>query len=90
MGKPQHNASYWKANLWIVCLLLTIWFLVGFVCSIFGIQWLNGYKIGNVGVGFWMAQQGSIFVFVVLVAVTRFGWIGWTVNTRETTIEIVS
>ena len=49
---------------------MTIWFLVAYGASILGIEWLNeNFKIGQLGLGFWMAQQGSIYVFVVLVFV---------------------
>lgn len=65
----NRSKSYWKANLRIVVFLLLIWFLAGFVFSIFGIDFLNRFRIGNLGLGFWMAQQGSIYIFVVLVLV---------------------
>lgn len=61
--------SWWKQNLIVVSLLLAIWFFTGFVCSIFGIEYLNNWQVGQLGLGFWMAQQGSIFAFVIIVAV---------------------
>lgn len=69
MNKPPNLRAYWVANLRIVALLLAIWFFVAYVCSILLIEWLNTFQIGNVGLGFWMAQQGSIFTFVILVFV---------------------
>ena len=64
----DHNAmSYWKQNVRAVCILLSIWFIVGYCCSVFFIEQLNLIKIGSVGLGFWFAQQGSIFFFVLLV-----------------------
>ncbi len=63
------SKSYWKHNLLAVTLLLLVWFAVGFLGSIFGIEWLNRFQVGQLGLGFWMAQQGSIFVFVLLVLV---------------------
>lgn len=65
----NRKQSYWKANLRVVGVLLLIWFLAGFAFSIFGIEWLNQYRVGKLGLGFWMAQQGSIYVFVLLVLV---------------------
>ncbi len=62
-------SRYWRDNLKVVTILMSIWFIVGYGCSIFGIQWLNQFKIGQLGLGFWTAQQGSILVFVLLVAV---------------------
>ncbi len=61
--------KYWNANLRLVSGLLAIWFLVGYVVSIFFIGWMNQFSVGYLGFGFWMAQQGAIFVFVVLVLV---------------------
>ena len=65
----SNSKRYWLANLRVVSVLMTIWFLVAYGASILGIEWLNQFKIGQLGLGFWMAQQGSIYVFVVLVLV---------------------
>ena len=67
MKKPTDMKQYWRSNLRIVAVLLAIWFVVAFCISIFFIQPLNSFSIGKLGLGFWFAQQGSIFVFVVLV-----------------------
>jgi putative solute:sodium symporter small subunit len=66
---PRDLHHYWRDNIRIVAILLFIWFVTGFGCSIFFIETLNRVKIGNLGLGFWFAQQGSIFVFVGLVLV---------------------
>lgn len=65
--RSRSAASYWRANLWVVGVLLSIWFLVGYTISIFYIEKVNTLKIGELPLGFWFAQQGSILVFVVLV-----------------------
>ena len=57
--------SYWRDKLFFRN--LTIWFVVGFVISIFFIEDVNTIKLGKIGLGFWFAQQGSIYVFIVLV-----------------------
>ncbi len=67
MPKTKPNTAYWKDNLRVVSILLLVWFTVGFGCSIFFITSLNKIKFGEVGLGFWIAQQGSIFVFVLIV-----------------------
>jgi len=70
MSEPQKRdlqQEYWRDNIRIVAILLLIWFGVAYVCSIFFIEQLNEIQLGNVGLGFWIAQQGSIFVFVLLV-----------------------
>lgn len=82
LGSTKNAQRYWIANLKIVSVLMGIWFLVAYVASILGIQWLNQFKIGNLGLGFWMAQQGSIFVFVVLVFVYAI-WMDWLDRKHE-------
>ena len=61
--------SYWKANLKIVGTLLCIWFFISFVCGILIVDFLDNFRIGGFKLGFWMAQQGSIYGFVILIFV---------------------
>ncbi len=64
----DNNAhSYWKGNLKIVFSLLGIWFFISFVCGILLVDLLDSIRIGGFKLGFWIAQQGSIFVFVILI-----------------------
>ncbi len=69
MENPNRNRSYWNDNLFVVSLLLTVWFVVAYGGAILGIEWLNKFRIGQVGLGFWVAQQGAILVFVLIVLV---------------------
>jgi putative solute:sodium symporter small subunit len=64
--------AYWKKNLRIMTLLLAIWAVVGIGCSILFVQPLNAFRLGGFPLGFWFAQQGSIYVFVVLIFVYYF------------------
>lgn len=64
--------QYWKANLKLVAVLLSIWFLVSFVFGILLVDVLNTIRFEGFKLGFWFAQQGSIFVFVVLVFVYAY------------------
>jgi len=64
MDKAQ---QYWKANLSLVILCLVIWFLVSFGFGILFAPALNGIRLGGYKLGFWFAQQGSIYVFVALI-----------------------
>ena len=66
------NQDYWKANLKLVGMLLSIWFLVSFVFGILLVDVLNVVQIGGFKLGFWFAQQGAIFVFVILVFVYAY------------------
>ena len=60
-------AQYWKANLRLMVSLLVIWFVVSYGFGIILFDVLNAIRIGGVGLGFWFAQQGSIYVFIVLI-----------------------
>tara|TARA_B100000963_G_scaffold204693_1_gene178238 strand:+ start:1547 stop:1789 length:243 start_codon:yes stop_codon:yes gene_type:complete len=59
--------NYWKENIRIILILLSIWFLVSFGFGIIFSEWLDHFKIGGFKLGFWFAQQGSIFFFVILI-----------------------
>ena len=64
--------KYWKTNLKYVGILLSIWFSVSYGASILLVDWLNQFQVGGFPLGFWFAQQGSIYVFVVLIFVYVF------------------
>jgi len=61
--------GYWRKNKIYLLVLLSIWFLVSYVAGIIYVEELNNIKIGGFKLGFWIAQQGSIYVFVVLIFV---------------------
>tara|TARA_Y100000588_G_scaffold241179_1_gene255057 strand:- start:120 stop:395 length:276 start_codon:yes stop_codon:yes gene_type:complete len=67
--QQQRRKAYWQANLRILAILMTIWFVVSFGCGILFVEPLNEFKLGGFKFGFWMAQQGSIYVFVALIFV---------------------
>ena len=70
MSEKQENASaYWKENLRYLAILLSIWFVVSFGFGILLVDQLNAIKIGGFKLGFWFAQQGAIYVFVILIFV---------------------
>lgn len=66
---PEAGSRYWKRNLSWLGLILTIWFIVSFGCGILWRDWLdlNFPPVGHAPFGFWMAQQGSIICFVVIL-----------------------
>ena len=66
------NDKYWKINLKYLIILLSIWFLVSFGFGILFVDTLNQIKIKGFKLGFWFAQQGAIYVFVVLIFVYVF------------------
>ncbi len=69
--KPSHNTpqSYWKKNLKYLFILLMIWFAVSYGAGILFKDTLDTIQLGGFPLGFWFAQQGSIYVFVILIFV---------------------
>jgi len=63
------HKHYWRANLKILIILLSIWFMVSFGFGIIFSDFLDQYQIGGFKLGFWFAQQGSIYFFVALIFV---------------------
>ena len=59
--------SYWKSNLKVVFSLLLVWFIASYGFGIIFSNFLDQIKIGGFKLGFWFAQQGSIYVFVALI-----------------------
>jgi putative solute:sodium symporter small subunit len=59
--------SYWNENIRILIILLSIWFLVSFGFGILLSEWLDQFQIAGFKLGFWFAQQGSIYVFIILI-----------------------
>lgn len=69
MTDKQKAKAYWKKNLKYLSILLSIWFLVSYVFGILLVEQLNTIKIAGFKLGFWFAQQGAIYVFVILIFV---------------------
>ena len=67
MTVDKSPKEYWKRNLRILAVLLTIWFIVSYGFGILLVEQLNTIRIGGFKLGFWFAQQGSIYVFIVLI-----------------------
>lgn len=67
MEKPQ--SGYWRANLRLIGTLLLIWFVVPILGGIVFVDYFNQFRLGGYKLGFWIAQQGSIYLFVVLIFV---------------------
>ncbi len=63
------HAAYWRANVRLLAILMAIWFAVSFGAGILFRSFLDQFSIGGYPLGFWFAQQGSIYVFMVLIAV---------------------
>ena len=63
----QQAKEYWRRNVSLMAKLLVVWFIVSYGCGIMLFDVLNGFQIGGYKLGFWFAQQGSIYVFVGLI-----------------------
>jgi len=69
---PRHKhryRDYWRKNLRYLALLLGIWFTVSYLFGILLVEQLDQIRVAGFGLGFWFAQQGAIYVFVVLIFV---------------------
>jgi putative solute:sodium symporter small subunit len=63
---PQ-RVQYWKSNVRLMTVLMIVWAVVSYGFSIFFVEQLNAFSLGGFPLGFWFAQQGSIYVFVLLI-----------------------
>jgi putative solute:sodium symporter small subunit len=63
------KTHYWRTNLRYLAILLVIWFVASYGAGIVLADWLNQFTIGGFPLGFWFAQQGAIYVFLILIAV---------------------
>jgi len=63
----ERAKAYWRRNIALVTKLLVVWFVVSYGCGILLVEELNAVQIGGYKLGFWFAQQGSIYVFVALI-----------------------
>lgn len=63
----DYKKLYWKKNLTYLAILLSIWFVVSFGAGILLADFLNQFKLAGFPLGFWFAQQGSIYAFILLI-----------------------
>jgi len=83
MPLPSRYREYWKKNLKYLTILLSIWFVVSFGFSIVFSDTLDKIKIGGFGLGFWFAQQGSIYVFVIIIFIYV-----WLMNRLDRSFDV--
>ena len=63
----SEHQGYWKENISLIIKCLTIWFISSYGFSIILVDYLNAFRVGGYKLGFWFAQQGSIYTFVILI-----------------------
>jgi len=64
---PENRAAYWRANLRLVTGCMLVWFICSYGFGVLFVEQLNAIRVGGFKLGFWFAQQGSIYVFVALI-----------------------
>ena len=69
MSKEEAARGYWRENLKLMMMLLVVWFVVSFGAGVLFVDQLNAIQFFGFPLGFWFAQQGSIYAFVVLIFV---------------------
>ncbi len=69
MAHRSKYKQYWRKNLQYLSILLTIWFAVSYGFGILLVDQLDQIRLGGFGLGFWFAQQGSIYIFVLIIFV---------------------
>ena len=62
-----NKKTYWSENIFLITKCLSVWFLVSYGFGIIFVEYLNTIRIGGYKLGFWFAQQGSIYTFVLLI-----------------------
>ncbi len=67
MADSEKRQAYWQANLRLTLTMLAIWFVISYLCGILFVEQLNAIRIGGYKLGFWFAQQGSMYGFVAII-----------------------
>lgn len=83
MSQEESRSAYWQANIRLLTVLLVIWFVVSFVFGILLAEPLNAFSIGGYPLGFWFAQQGSIYTFIVLIF-----FYAWRMNALDRKFDV--
>lgn len=66
-NNSEQRKAYWQANLKLMAILLGVWFFISYLCGIVFVDELNAIRIGGYKLGFWFAQQGSMYGFVAII-----------------------
>ena len=66
-NNSEQRKAYWRANLKLMAILLGVWFFISYLCGIVFVDELNAIRIGGYKLGFWFAQQGSMYGFVAII-----------------------
>ncbi len=80
---PERLQLYWRTNLRLLSACLGVWFFCSYGLGVLFVETMNRFQIGGVPLGFWFAQQGSIYVFVVLIF-----FYAWRMNRIERALDV--
>ena len=69
MADSENRKAYWRANLRLTAIMLAVWFTISYLAGIVFVEQLNAINLGGYKLGFWFAQQGSMYGFVVIIFV---------------------
>lgn len=83
MDDKEKRKGYWQRNLRYLVILLAVWFTVSYGFGILLVEPLNGIRMGGFKLGFWFAQQGSIYVFIALI----FAYV-WLMNKLDKEYDV--
>ena len=83
MATPENRRAHWRANLRILAILLFLWAFVSFGCSIFLADTLDRIEFAGFKLGFWMAQQGSLYAFLGII-----GFYVWYMNRLDRKYDV--
>lgn len=65
----ENKNRYWRKNLQLIIILLLVWFICSFLCGIILADYLNQFRFAGFKLGFWFAQQGSIYFFILILII---------------------
>ena len=82
MESSERNKAYWRKNLQYLAILLGIWFITSYLCSIIFVEQLDKIQFAGYRLGFYFSQQASIWIFVELIFVYA-----WLMNRLERTYK---
>ena len=69
MADSENRKAYWRANLKLTAISLAVWFTISYLAGIIFVEQLNTIHLGGYKLGFWFAQQGSMYGFVIIIFV---------------------
>ena len=79
----REETAYWRANIRLLVWLMAIWFVVSFGAGILFRDWLDQFMIGGYPLGFWFAQQGSIYIFIAIIV-----FYAWKIHRIEQSFQL--